>query len=585
MKLCAIALATMAATATKPAAAVAAGHEVVSFDYGWRFHLGQPGTAPGPPARPPAPPPTPAECKDLPAVFPVSASGVWVSGLSHGNGKTAEACAAECCALGKELCFAWQFDVNKTSHKGCWRGFGHVKTGTGGGTWAGGMRHGKAPPAPPPGPKPAAADTPFPWPNSSAFVAATAPGYEDSDWQLLDLPHDYIVEGVYSEDVPSDQGPTRPKGGAGQSYLPREEGFYRKHFKLPAEWEGTVVWINFEGVFRATKIWLNGEEVREHAGYAGDATGEGGGVGMGGGYTSFAVRLDNATSVHFGEAKENVLSVYVDPRAGSGWFYEGGGIYRKTWLHSAPPLHFVTDGVFVHGHVSGTGGIQPQVAGAPALGQTAAAAAVIATAELANTGSAAATAKVSFALFDATGQAVGAPVSASVAVAAAASASEPAATISAEVSIPVRNAELWSVARPYLYTLRVSTDSGDSYNASVGIYSPRWTGDQGFFLNEQHVKIRGFCNHESFGGVGMAIPDRVNLFRAQALRSVGGNGWRMVRQRSLELSCSTPLSFLVFLCLSLRCLCAHRGPLPSEPQPGHTRPSRHPRPRRRRRHG
>ena len=42
----------------------------------------------------------------------------------------------------------------------------------------------------------------------------------------------------------------------------------------------------------------------------------------------------------------------------------------------------------------------------------------------------------------------------------------------------------------------------------TGIYSTKWTGDQGFFLNGQHVKIRGFCNHESFGGVGMAIPDR-----------------------------------------------------------------------------
>ena len=349
------------------AASVAAGrhqHEVVSFDYGWRFHLGLPGTAPAPPSPPPAPPPSPAECKDLPAVFPVSASGVWVSGLSRGKGKTAAACAEECCALGKEQCFAWQFDSNRTSDKGCWRGFGHVKAGTGGSSnWTGGMRHGKAPP--PPGPKPAPADTPFPWPSSPAFVAATAPAFDDSDWELLDLPHDYIVEGVYSEDVPSDQGPTRPKGGAGQSYLPREEGVYRKHFVLPQEWEGTAVWINFEGVFRATKIWLNGEEVREHAGCVGDATGEGGGVGMGGGYTSFAVRLDNATSVHFGAAKQNVLSVYVDPRAGSGWFYEGGGIYRKTWLHSAPPVHIVTDGVFAHGHVSSSVGaeIQPRAGG------------------------------------------------------------------------------------------------------------------------------------------------------------------------------------------------------------------------------
>jgi hypothetical protein len=50
-------------------------------------------------------------------------------------------------------------------------------------------------------------------------------------------------------------------------------GFYRKHFALPAEWKGNAVWIRFEGVFRATKIWLNGEAVREHAGWAGDAHG------------------------------------------------------------------------------------------------------------------------------------------------------------------------------------------------------------------------------------------------------------------------------------------------------------------------
>ena len=45
-------------------------------------------------------------------------------------------------------------------------------------------------------------------------------------------------------------------------------------------------------------------------------------------------------------------------------------------------------------------------------------------------------------------------------------------------------------------------------------------------MNGEHVKVRGFCDHESWGGVGMAVPDRVALFRAQASRSVGGNGRR-----------------------------------------------------------
>jgi hypothetical protein len=104
--------------------------------------------------------------------------------------------------------------------------------------------------------------------------------------------------------------------------LPREVGFYRKHFSLPEEWRGNTVWVYFEGVFRATKMWVNGQPVREHAGFPGDAHGEGGGAGMGGGYTSFEVRIDNTSSLQYGAGSKNVLAVYVDPRMGSGWFYE-----------------------------------------------------------------------------------------------------------------------------------------------------------------------------------------------------------------------------------------------------------------------
>jgi beta-galactosidase/beta-glucuronidase len=215
----------------------------------------------------------------------------------------------------------------------------------------------------------------------------------------------------------------------------------------------------------------------------------------------------------------------------------GGGIYRKTWLHSAPPVHLETDGIFAHGHVttadkSGDGDAGHAIVHRthPSLGATAASAEVIASAEVVNTASSAAKATVQFALFDATGTQVGTTVASPVSLTAAPNVSSPTTAITSPVKIPVASPELWSVARPYLYTLKVSMDSGDAQNVSIGIYETKWTGDMGFFLNEEHVKIRGFCNHESFGGVGMAIPDRVNLFRAQGLRSVGGNGDR----RSLE---------------------------------------------------
>lgn len=97
-------------------------------------------------------------------------------------------------------------------------------------------------------------------------------------------------------------------------------------------------------------------------------------------------------------------------------------------------------------------------------------------------------------------------------------------------SITVQNAQLWSVQRPYLFTLEttVTTPSGssDALNISIGLRSIAFDAERGMFVNEQHVKMRGFCNHESFTGVGSALPDRVDLLRVQQMRGVGGNAWR-----------------------------------------------------------
>ena len=88
----------------------------------------------------------------------------------------------------------------------------------------------------------------------------------------------------------------------------------------------------------------------------------------------------------------------------------------------------------------------------------------------------------------------------------------------------------------------------DESNTSVGFRSLRFSADTGFHLNEQHFKVRGcelqlqpgspvkpadsccdiaVCDHNSFASVGTAVPERVNLFRANAARSVGGNARRM----------------------------------------------------------
>ena len=90
-----------------------------------------------------------------------------------------------------------------------------------------------------------------------------------------------------------------------RAYLPRNTGWYRKHFKLPASWSGKSVWLYIEGSFHATTAFLNGADIGFHEA----------------GYTSFWLRLDN-TTVHYGDT-ENVLALYVDASFGTGWWYEG----------------------------------------------------------------------------------------------------------------------------------------------------------------------------------------------------------------------------------------------------------------------
>lgn len=107
------------------------------------------------------------------------------------------------------------------------------------------------------------------------------------------------------------------------------------------------------------------------------------------------------------------------------------------------------------------------------------------------------------------------------------------AEVTSRVAVPVAKVSLWSVKTPTLYTAMVEVlDSStahvhDAINITTGVRSVLWSSDTGMSLNGQPVKLRGFCDHSNFGGVGGAVPDRVNLFRAQALRAVGGNSWRM----------------------------------------------------------
>ncbi|MBE0697284.1 MAG: glycoside hydrolase family 2 protein, partial [Anaerolineaceae bacterium] len=99
-----------------------------------------------------------------------------------------------------------------------------------------------------------------------------------------------------------------------------------------------------------------------------------------------------------------------------------------------------------------------------------------------------------------------------------------------EQSAEVAEARLWSLDTPNLYRI-VSTvwqdgNSVDQYETTTGIRSIRFDPEQGFYLNEQPVKIQGVCCHQDHAGVGSAFPDRLHAFRLERLKEMGCNAYR-----------------------------------------------------------
>ena len=180
--------------------------EVVNFDFAWRFHKGEVGLG--------QLKTSPSRSDSHNCSFPTDQSGVQCWGLhNHSQATTAAACAQLCCTNASG-CRIWQFSAAQQASegKGCYNGvgWGSCKKNN---DWLGGSRPAAPTPKPAPTPRPAPKPTPGPPSDGPA-----QPDFDDSAWQLLDVPHDFIIGGAYNQADPA----------SGQSYLPRSNGWYRK---------------------------------------------------------------------------------------------------------------------------------------------------------------------------------------------------------------------------------------------------------------------------------------------------------------------------------------------------------------------
>jgi beta-galactosidase len=316
---------------------------------------------------------------------------------------------------------------------------------------------------------------------TGAFADAPDPGFDDSGWRGLDLPHDWSIELL-----PVQEGGTSSGTGFFQGGL----AWYRKTFTLPRSMAGKRISIEFDGVYSDADIYLNGQLLGNHP-YA---------------YTGFNFDLGAA---HTDGVTPNVLAVRARNQLPSSRWYSGSGIYRNVHLVVTDPVHVARHGTFV---------TTPDLASTLDAGF----ANVQVSTDIANDGVASVAAQVVTTVSDATGRMV-ARTSSSVTVAAG-------RTAAAAVGMRVARPALWSTDHPDLYALRtdvvIAGRITDTTTTTFGIRHATFDPDHGFSLNGTPTKLRGADLHATQGPLGAVI--HVDALRRQMtlMKSMGVNALR-----------------------------------------------------------
>ena len=303
--------------------------------------------------------------------------------------------------------------------------------------------------------------------------------YDDSTWRKLDLPHDWAIEGNFSEDNPSGTG-----GGA----LPGGIGWYRKKFETPAEMKpDDRIFVDFDGAYMNTSVYINGKLLGTRP-Y---------------GYASFSYDITD----YLNNNGKNVIAVKVDnaEQPNSRW-YSGCGIYRNVWLrHTAGvfvPLwgqHIISDV-----NASGNGMVYIKT-------------------EIRNT-----TAKLSHTTLESR---IFAPDGKEVGKAASEITVEGDSTVVCEQNITIPSPKLWSTESPNLYRVetRLIADGKTTgvYETQTGFRTLAFDAEKGFSLNGKRMKIRGVCLHHDAGALGAVVNRRAIERQLEIMKEMGANAIRV----------------------------------------------------------
>ena len=306
-----------------------------------------------------------------------------------------------------------------------------------------------------------------------------SPSFDDSSWQKVNLPHDWVVDLPFAAEASHSHG----YKCVGWRYPATSVGWYRKRFTVPESDRGKRILIEFEGIFRDSEVFCNGIYLgHERSGYASSV-------------------YDLTEYLDYGA--ENLVTVRADASLEEGWYYEGAGIYRNVYLHKTGKTAVEPYGVSLQEYRFNPSRTACTVVSTVRVGRIGAESGYL----------------VAQTLLDADGKSVATVFSDS-------SASE----LELEVSAP----KLWSVDNPYLYTLRTCLYRGDygienlldEYDVRIGIRSADFDPRQGFLLNGYRVELKGCDLHLDHAGVGTGVPDELWRYKLMQLKKYGFNAIR-----------------------------------------------------------
>jgi len=301
-------------------------------------------------------------------------------------------------------------------------------------------------------------------------------GFDDRQWRRLDLPHDWSIEGTPQQNAP---------GGGRMGFFPSGIGWYRRAFRLPAGARGHVVWLEFDGVYMNSDVWINGIHLgRRPYGYSSvayDVTAH-----LTSGVNVVAVRVDNSSQPN------------------SRW-YTGSGIYRHTWLTIVDPVHVAHWGTYVSTPRADSAGAD-----------------VVVRTRVENGAAQPRQGVLRSVVLDGAGREVARTESPYLLAAGA--------SVELEQRLQVASPLLWSPQTPSLYALRSEVMDGaraaDALTTTFGIRSIAFDADRGFLLNGRRVKLKGVNLHHDGGAVGAAVPERIWEQRLETLKAMGANAIR-----------------------------------------------------------